>query len=170
MRVIGLSAYYHDSAAVILQDGKIISAAHEERFTRVRHDERFPHNALNFCLKNINDKNAEIDLVAFYENPTKKLHRIIKTALDCGPSDFNWFRNSLGDKSKKRIFLPKQISSSLSIHGFNRYHQKNVRYVDHPEPRSICILSITLNQAAVLTIDGVGEFATTSLFIATLVN
>jgi carbamoyltransferase len=166
MRVIGLSAYYHDSAAVILQDGKIISAAHEERFTRVRHDERFPHNALNFCLKDINDKNAEIDLIAFYENPTKKLHRIIKTALDCGPSDFNWFRNSLGDKSKKRIFLPKQISSSLSIHGFNRYHQKNVRYVDHHLSHAAsAFYPSPFNQAAVLTIDGVGEFATTSLFV-----
>ena len=117
MNILGISAYYHDSAAALVREGEIISAAQEERFTRKKHDAAFPTNAVNFCLKNAGIRADEVDLVAFYDKPFLKFERLLETYLAFAPRGLKSFRMALPVWLKEKLFqkdlLIKQLMSDF---------------------------------------------------------
>ena len=164
MRVLGLSAFYHDSAAALVEDGRILAAAQEERFTRVKHDPGFPGNALRYCLEA--GGGGAIDQVVFYEKPFLKFERLIETYLAFAPRGFNSFRKAMplwiGEKLFQRDLLVtelKRIDPALAAKEkmrFAEHHFSHAASAYFPSP---------YEEAVVLTMDGVGEWATTSLAI-----
>ncbi len=171
MRVLGLSAFYHDSAAALVEDGRILAAAQEERFTRVKHDPGFPGHALRYCLEAAGEAGhgtagASIDQVVFYEKPFLKFERLIETYLAFAPKGFNSFRKAMplwiGEKLFQRDLLVKELKAidpALAEKGkmrFAEHHFSHAASAYFPSP---------YEEAVVLTMDGVGEWATTSLAI-----
>lgn len=159
MKILGISAFYHDSAAALIVDGKIAAAAQEERFTRKKHDENFPTNAVAYCLKNAGIKASELDYVVFYEKPLLKFDRLMETYVGYAPQGFTSFKRALPMWLKKKLFLPREIDKGLGneYHGpilFPEHHQSHAASAFFPSP---------FEKAAVLTIDGVGEWASTSI-------
>ena len=165
MYILGISAFYHDSAACLLSDGKIIAAAQEERFTRVKHDSRFPTNAIKYCLAEAGISPDQVDQVVFYEKPLPKFERLIETYLAFAPKGFKSFRVSmpiwLTDKIFQKRNLIKQLKSDLAQDVdweskllFSEHHLSHAASAFYPSP---------FESAAVLTMDGVGEWPTTSL-------
>jgi carbamoyltransferase len=143
MYLIGISAFYHDSAAALIKNGEIISAAQEERFTRIKNDSNFPINSVMFLLRSENLKPSDIDFVVFYEKPFLKFDRIIKTFVNTAPKNVNNFEFAMpGDWSHKIIFSDHHLSHAASAF--------------FPSP---------FDRAAVVTLDGVGEWATTTIGI-----
>ena len=111
-RVLGISAYYHDSAAALVQDGKLVAAAQEERFTRLKHDPGFPANAVKFCLA---DSGLEdLDAIAFYDKPLLKFERILETHLAYAPKGFSRFQQSMPTWLKEKLFLKQKLRSELA--------------------------------------------------------
>jgi carbamoyltransferase len=167
MYILGLSAFYHDSAACIIHDGVIIAAAQEERFTRIKHDPSFPVNAILFCLAQANITPSEVDYVVFYEKPYLKFERILETYFAFAPKGFKSFAKSLPLWLKEKLFqkglIKKQLSklfNSTEDWGgkllFSEHHLSHAASAFYPSP---------FESAAVLTLDGVGEWSTTSLSI-----
>ena len=165
VKILGISAYYHDSAACLLIDGKIVSAAQEERFTRIKHDENFPVNAITFILKENKIKLTEVDEVVFYEKPFIKFERLLETYLSETPFGFSFFYKSLPVWIKDKLFQKKLLIDSLKKieNGFNKnklkfseHHYSHAASAFYPSP---------FDEAIILTIDGVGEWSTTSLAI-----
>lgn len=166
MRILGVSALYHDSAAALVEDGKIIAAAQEERFTRKKHDSGFPVNAINYCLKEGKTSLGEIDHVAFYDKPFLKFERLLETYLAFAPSGFQSFRKALPVWLKEKLFQKTLITKELAkLYPdypweqkllFGEHHQSHAASAFYPSP---------FEQAVVLTMDGVGEWATTSVGI-----
>ena len=161
MRILGLSAFYHDSAAALLVDGKVVAAAQEERFTRKKHDAAFPASAVNYCLAEGGLTLDQVDHVAFYDKPFLKFERLIETYLAFAPRGFTSFRMALPLWLKEKLFQRKLLTDHLRKHGafdpsrllFAEHHQSHAASAFFPSPFA---------EAAVLTIDGVGEWATTS--------
>jgi len=159
MYILGISAFYHDSAACIIRDGEIISAAQEERFTRVKHDPRFPDRAIHYCLEQAGISAKDLGGVAFYEKPAVKFDRLVKTYLMYAPRGLKsfltamplWFRQKLWIKAQ----LKKDLGYSGAIH-FPEHHESHAASAFYPSP---------YENAAFLTIDGVGEWTTTSFGI-----
>src|SRR5438045_2295863 len=118
MRILGISAYYHDSAAALVDDGKVIAAAQEERFTRKKHDSEFPHHAIRSCLESTGTRPDELDLVAFYDKPLLKFERLLETYLAFAPHGFRSFRQALPLWLKEKLFqrqgLPERPESMRS--------------------------------------------------------
>jgi carbamoyltransferase len=166
MRILGLSAYYHDSAAAVVQDGQIVAAAQEERFTRKKHDERFPHNAVQACLALAKISPREIDHVAFYDKPFLKFERLLETYLAFAPNGFASFRHALPIWIKEKLFQKRELVQELqkldpdidwrSRLLFSEHHLSHAASAFFPSP---------FERAAVLTMDGVGEWTTTSLAV-----
>lgn len=166
MNILGISAYYHDSAAVLLQDGSLIAAAQEERFTRKKHDESFPSQAIQFCLKTANITLKEIDYVVFYDKPFLTFERLLETYLTVAPAGFSSFLKAMPVWMKEKLFLKSDIKKSLrKIAGdkkltipilFTQHHQSHAASAFYPSP---------FRNAAVLCLDGVGEWATTSVWL-----
>ena len=157
--IVGVSAFYHDSAACLVRNGEIISAAEEERFTRKKHDSSFPEQALNFCLSYANLKVKDIDYVAFYEKPFLKFERLIETYLTYAPSGVKSFLTSMPVWIKEKLFLKTLIRKKLNFEGkivFVGHHESHAASSFYPSP---------FHRAAFLTIDGVGERMTTSFGI-----
>ncbi len=165
MHILGISAFYHDSAACLLSDGKIVAAAQEERFTRVKHDSGFPTNAIKYCLAEAGISPGQVDQVVFYEKPLPKFERLIETYLAFAPKGFKSFRVSmpvwLTDKIFQKRNLIKQLKSDLAQDVdweskllFSEHHLSHAASAFYPSP---------FESAAVLTMDGVGEWPTTSL-------
>jgi carbamoyltransferase len=164
MRILGISAYYHDSAAALLVDGRIVAAAQEERFTRKKHDSGFPANATRFCLDFANLKPEQIDFVAFYDKPFLKFERLLETYLAFAPKGFQSFRQALPLWIKEKLFQKGVLASELGelFPGvdwehrllFSEHHLSHAASAFYPSP---------FEHAAVLTMDGVGEWTTTSL-------
>jgi carbamoyltransferase len=164
MRILGISAYYHDSAAALIEDGRILSAAQEERFTRKKHDAGFPHNAVRSCLDGTGTRPAEVDFVAFYDKPFLKFERLLETYLSFAPRGFASFREALPVWVKDKLFQRtqilrelKQVDESVDWRPrllFSEHHLSHAASAYYPSPFS---------RAAVLTMDGVGEWTTTSL-------
>ncbi|MEA3414216.1 MAG: carbamoyltransferase N-terminal domain-containing protein, partial [Nanoarchaeota archaeon] len=153
--ILGASAYFHDSSACILKNGKIIAAAEEERFTRVKHDNSFPLNSINYCIKEAKQK--EIDLIVFFENPKEKLKRI-KESFNKSFSDYesySKFHDSWKNKKTNKAIIKKFREIGL---------KSKVIFMDHhlSHAASSYLLS-PFNESAILTIDGVGEKITTTL-------
>lgn len=167
MVILGISAYYHDSAACIVQDGNIVAAAQEERFTRIKHDPSFPAHAIKYCVSNCGLKPEQIDYVVFYDKPFLKFERILETYLAFAPRGFKSFRTSIPTWIKDKLFqkstIAKELKSELSEGVdwterllFSEHHMSHAASAFFPSP---------FDEAAVLTMDGVGEWTTTSLAV-----
>jgi carbamoyltransferase len=162
MRILGISAFYHDSAAALVEEGCIVAAAQEERFTRKKHDASFPHHAIGYCLDAVGAKLAEIDHVAFYDKPFLKFERLLETYIALAPRGFTsfkmaiplWLKEKLFQKSLLRKELRKfdeEIAADKLL--FTEHHLSHAASAFFPSP---------FEKAVVLTMDGVGEWATTS--------
>ena len=167
MKILGLSAYYHDSAACLVVDGEIVAAAQEERFTRKKHDAGFPTHAIDYCLAQGGLKPADVDHVVFYDKPFLKFERLFETYLAFAPRGFGSFVTSLPIWLKEKLFQKTVISDALKDHFgkeidwekrmlFSEHHLSHAASAFFPSP---------FEEAAVLTMDGVGEWTTTSLAI-----
>jgi carbamoyltransferase len=164
MRVVGISAFYHDSAAALVCDGEIVAAAQEERFTRKKHDSRFPGHALDYCLSEAGIGLDQVDLVAFYDKPLLKFERLLETYLAFAPRGFESFRMAIPIWLREKLFLKDLLQKQLQHHRpdfdwderlvFSEHHLSHAASAYFPSPYT---------SAAVLTLDGVGEWATSSL-------
>lgn len=157
MNILGLSAFYHDSAACLVRDGKIVAAAQEERFTRKKHDPDFPANACEYCLDSQGLKVDDLDYVVFYDKPILKFERLLNTYLTTAPSGFTSYAKALPLWLKHKLWIPDTIKTELGYSGeilFTEHHQSHAGSAFYPSPYS---------EAAILTIDGVGEWTTNSL-------
>ncbi len=155
--ILGLSAYYHDSAACLLVDGKIVAAAQEERFTRKKHDAGFPKNAALWCLKEAGLPLGKLDHVAFYDKPLVKFERLFETYLEYAPRGFASFRKAMPLWISDRLWMSDRIGKDLGWDGkvlFGDHHESHAASAFYPSP---------FEEAAILTMDGVGEWATSSL-------
>ncbi len=159
MRILGISAFYHDAAAALLRDGEIVAAAEEERFTRKKHDSRFPRHAIDFCLERGGVPAREIDYVVFYDKPLIKFRRLLETYLSFAPRGFRSFRTAMPLWIGEKLFQKNLLKRELRDFGpglkllFAEHHQSHAASAFYPSPFA---------EAAVLTMDGVGEEATTS--------
>ncbi len=153
--ILGISAFYHDSAAALVMDGEVVAAAQEERFTRKKHDADFPGQAIDFCLRQAGITAAELDYVGFYDKPLIKFERLLETYLAFVPAGYSSFRHALPRWLKQKLHLPREIHQRLP--GYKRrivfldHHQSHAASAFFPSP---------FDEAALLTIDGVGEWST----------
>ncbi|MHB2154007.1 carbamoyltransferase family protein [Calditrichota bacterium GD2] len=155
--ILGISAFYHDSAAVILKDGEIIAAAQEERFTRKKHDHAFPHQAIAYCLKEAGIAARQVDHVVFYEKPFLKFNRILETYLTTAPLGIRSFLMAIPVWLGQKLWISDLIRKELNYNGplyFAEHHESHAASAFFPSPFS---------QAAILTMDGVGEWATSTI-------
>lgn len=162
MNILGLSAFFHDSAAAILRDGRIVAAAEEERFSRQKHDDRFPSRATRFCLDEAGITLSELDGVVFYEKPLLKFERLLETSLAYAPRGFRSFLTAMPHWLQKKLHLPREIDAGLSraLGGtytgpifFTTHHESHAASAFYPSP---------FEESAILTLDGVGEWTTAS--------
>ena len=156
MNILGISAFYHDSAACLVRDGEIIAAAQEERFTRKKHDFNFPTNAVEYCLKEAGISAEELDYVGFYDKPFIKFERILYSYLAYAPIGIKSFFKSIPLWIKQKLFIRDIIKKELGYRGkvlFPEHHESHAASAFYPSPFS---------EAAILTVDAVGEWATTS--------
>jgi carbamoyltransferase len=167
MIILGISAYYHDAAAAIIKDGVIIAAAQEERFTRIKHDESFPANAIAFCLKEAAVEIDELDAVVFYDKPFLKFERILETYVAYAPKGFLSFFKAIPIWIKDKLFLKKKIKDELEKIGVYDKRKLKLLFTDHHLSHAAsAYYPSSFANAAVLTIDGVGEWTTTSIYKA----
>lgn len=164
MTILGISAFYHDSAAAIIQDGKIVAAAQEERFTRIKHDESFPVNAVNFCLKYAGVSINEVDAIAFYDKPLLKFERLLETYYGFAPKGLQSFIKSMPVWIKEKMFLKRIIHEELEkIPGYQKNKVKFLFPEHHLSHAASAFYASPYQEAAILTVDGVGEWATASI-------
>ena len=167
MYILGISAFYHDSAACLLKDGEIVAAAQEERFTRKKHDQSFPNNAIKYCLEQLNISASQIDNVVFYEKPFVKFERLLETYLAFAPRGFKSFAKAMPIWIKDKLFQKSALINELKATLdedinwqerllFSEHHLSHAASAFYPSP---------FESAAVLTLDGVGEWTTTSLAV-----
>ncbi|PYS99951.1 MAG: hypothetical protein DMF65_09155 [Acidobacteria bacterium] len=156
MYILGISAYYHDSAACLVRDGEVLAAAQEERFTRKKHDQRFPLRAVEFCLKRAGINADELDHVAFYDKPLLKFERLLETYLDYAPRGLRSFLMAMPLWLREKLWIREQVAKEVAFEGrvlFTEHHESHAASAFFPSP---------FESAAVLTMDGVGEWATSS--------
>lgn len=166
MNILGISAFYHDSAACLLVNGEILAAAQEERFTRIKHDASFPLNSINFCLNYANIKPKQIDYVIFYDKPFLKFERLLETYLASAPKGYKSFITSMPIWLKDKIFQKSNIIQELeSISSSVKWLDKLLFSEHHLSHASSAFFPSPFNEAAILTLDGVGEWATTTISI-----
>ena len=166
MQILGLSAYYHDSAACLLEDGHIVAAAQEERFSRTKHDAGFPEHAIEYCLKEANIELNDLDYISFYDKPFLKFERLLETYVAFAPKGFVSFSKAMPLWIKEKLFQKELIKKYFSERYpdidwdkkllFAKHHQSHAASAFFPSP---------FNEAVILTMDGVGEWATTSVAI-----
>ena len=161
MNILGISAFYHDSAACLVRDGRIIAAAQEERFSRRKHDARFPIHAVNFCLAEGKVGKNGIDVVAYYEKPLTKFVRILKSHFVSAPQNWEAFRQAIPLWLKERLWIPYAIEMELRRLGYAR-PRKFVYPEHHQSHQASAFFPSPFPTAAILTADGVGEFDTTT--------
>lgn len=159
MNVLGISAFYHDSACALVRDGVIVAAAQEERFTRKKHDYRFPKAALQYCLDAGGIGPESLDYVAFYDKPLLKFERLLETYLAYAPRGFASFRQALPLWLKQKLFLPREMSRGLD----GRYRGPFVFTEHHESHAASAFFPSPFDAAAVVTLDGVGEWATSTI-------
>ena len=156
--ILGISAYYHDSAAALVIDGKIVAAAQEERFTRKKHDHAFPVNAIDYCLREAGIQRRDLDYVGFYDKPLLKFERLIETYVAYAPAGFVSFLRAMPVWLRQKLHLPREMRKALKGEYTKRFvfpehHESHAASAYYPSP---------FDEAAVITLDGVGEWATTS--------
>jgi len=157
--ILGISAYYHDSAAALVSRGEIVAAAQEERFSRRKHDHEFPRNAVDYCLKEAAIQAEDLDYVVFYDKPLLKFDRLLETYLAFAPAGANSFLSAMPLWLKTKLHLPREIRNSLNGKftkriTFTRHHESHAASAFFPSP---------YDEAAILTLDGVGEWDTASI-------
>jgi len=158
MNILGLSAFYHDSAACLVRDGRILAAVQEERFTRRKHDDRFPQQALEYCLREGGIGAGDLDFVAFYDKPLLKFERLLETYVAVAPRGFRSFCAAMPLWLRRKLFLPRELDRGLGHayrgrYVFTEHHEAHAASAFFPSP---------FPEAAILTMDGVGEWATAS--------
>jgi carbamoyltransferase len=164
MRILGLSAFYHDSAAALVVDGELVAAAQEERFTRKKHDSGFPRNAVEYCLAEGGLALEEVDHVAFYDKPFLKFERLLETYLAFAPKGFTSFRMALPVWLKEKLFQKRMLRDHLMECGAGKEIESKLLFTEHHQSHAAsAFFPSPFEEAAVLTIDGVGEWATTSV-------
>lgn len=165
MRALGVSAFYHDSAAALVEDGHVVAAAQEERFTRIKHDSSFPRHAVKYCLEEARCSLDDIDYVVFYDKPLLKFERLLETYVAVSPRGFGSFQTSMPVWLNEKLFLPRLIEGEMKEFGarplknrllFNEHHMSHAMSAFYPSP---------FDEAAILVLDGVGEWATSSVGI-----
>ena len=155
MNILGISCYYHDAAAALLQDGMLIAAAEEERFSRIKHDFGFPHHAIKFCLESGGIKVQDLDYAVFYEKPFRKFDRILMSVLQTYPQSYKVFRESMITWMIDKLWVGSKISAELGI------PTEKILYCEHHMSHAAsAFLCSPFEEAAVLTVDGVGEWVT----------
>jgi carbamoyltransferase len=156
--ILGISAFYHDSAAALVVDGRIVAAAQEERFTRKKHDYNFPVQAIAYCLKEAGLTPSQIDYVGFYEKPLLKFERLLETYLAYAPAGFASFLAAMPLWLRQKLYMPREMSK-----GLNGAYRKRYVFTDHHESHAAsAFFPSPFDEAAILTLDGVGEWATAS--------
>ena len=166
MKIIGISCFYHDSAAAIIVNGEIISAVQEERFTRIKHDASFPVNSIKFCLESAKLKISDIDAFVFYEKPFIKFERLLETYLQKVPFGFESFKLSIPLWIKEKLFQRQLILNNLNLIEKNSSIKNKIFFTDHHHSHaSSAFYPSPFNEAIVLTMDGVGEWTTTSVYL-----
>ncbi len=164
--ILGISAFYHDSAACILKDGKIIAAAQEERFTRKKHDASYPRNAIEFVLNYANLKLSEVDQVVFFEKPFLKFERLLETYVAFAPKGFISFSKAMPLWIKEKLFQKNLLFNKLKKHDEKYNSDENIFFSDHHLSHAAsAFFPSPFNEAVVLTADGVGEWATTTVAV-----
>jgi carbamoyltransferase len=162
MRILGISAFYHDSAAALVEDGRIVAAAQEERFTRKKHDPSFPLNAIGYCLDAAGARLSEIDHVAFYDKPFLKFERLLETYIALAPKGFRSFQMTIPLWLKEKLFQKSLLRKKLKEFDEDFTSDKLLFAEHHLSHAASAFYASPFEQAAVLTMDGVGEWATTS--------
>jgi carbamoyltransferase len=156
VRILGISAYYHDAAAALLEDGRIVAAAQEERFTRIKGDPAFPHHAISFCLDTAGIHEADLDYVVFYENPLTKFERLLTTYHLTAPRSFTSFVEAFPSRLTEKVWLENEIAREMGL-------SKGIYFCDHHlSHASSAFFPSPFESAAILTVDGVGEWSTTT--------
>ena len=164
--ILGISAFYHDSAACILKDGQIIAAAQEERFTRIKHDPNYPKNAINFVLNYSNLNLSQVDKIVFFEKPFLKFERLLETYVAFAPRGFASFSKAMPIWIKEKLFQKNFLFNKLKEHDENYKSDKNIFFSDHHLSHAAsAFFPSPFEEAVVLTADGVGEWATTTVAI-----
>src|SRR5262245_5587912 len=164
MRIIGISAFYHDSAAALVVDGQIVAAAQEERFTRKKHDSGFPHHALAYCLDEGGITLGEVDYVAFYDQPFLKFERLLETYLAFAPRGFRSFRMAIPLWLKEKLFQKQLLRDELRTLDPDFDWQRKLLFTEHHQSHAAsAFFPSSFDEAVILTMDGVGEWATTSV-------
>ena len=164
--ILGISAFYHDSAACMLQNGSIIAAAQEERFTRKKHDPSYPQNAIEFVLKYSKIKLSEVNQIVFFEKPFLKFERLLETYVAFAPKGFVSFSKAMPIWIKEKLFLKNLLFNKLKLHDKDYRSDKNIFFSDHHLSHAAsAFFPSPFEEAVVLTADGVGEWATTTLAI-----
>ena len=164
--ILGISAFYHDSAASILIDGKIIAAAQEERFTRKKHDSSYPHNAIEFVLKYANLKLSEVDQIVFFEKPFLKFERLLETYVAFAPKGFESFAKAMPIWIKEKLFQKNLLFNKLKDHDESYKSDKNIFFSDHHLSHAAsAFFPSPFEEAGVLTAEGVGDWATPTVAI-----
>ena len=156
MDILGISAFYHDSAAALVKDGEIVAAAQEERFTRIKHDFNFPRRAIEYCLKEAGITMADVEYVGFYDKPLLKFERILETYLSYAPRGIASFLQAIPLWLKGKLHIRETLAKELNFSGkviFPEHHESHAASAFFPSPFA---------EAAFLTVDGVGEWTTTS--------
>ncbi len=166
MRILGISAFYHDSAAALVQDGRIVAAAQEERFTRKKHDARFPEHAIAYCLDQAQIGLDDVDHVAFFEKPLVKFERLLETYLANAPQGFRSFQAALPVWIKDKLFQKSNLEKSLKPFSASGEVGEKLLFAEHHQSHAAsAFFASPFEEAIVLTLDGVGEWATTSVSI-----
>ena len=164
--ILGISAFYHDSAACILKDGKIIAAAQEERFTRKKHDPNYPHNAVEFVLNYANLKLSEVNCIVFFEKPFLKFERLLETYVAFAPKGFTSFAKAMPLWIKDKLFQKNFLFNKLKQHDRNYESDENIFFSDHHLSHAAsAFFPSPFEEAVILTADGVGEWATTTVAV-----
>ena len=162
MRVLGISAFYHDSAAALVEDGRVVAAAQEERFTRKKHDPEYPRHAVDYCLSVAGVPLSELDAVVFYDKPILKFDRLVETYIAFAPRGMRSFAKAIPLWLREKLFQRTLLAQELRRHDdafddgklmFCEHHLSHAASAFYPSP---------FGEAAILTMDGVGEWATTS--------
>jgi carbamoyltransferase len=158
VNILGISAFYHDSAAALVRDGEIVAAAQEERFTRKKHDNRFPSNAVEYCLDAGGLTPEQLDYVVFYEKPLLKFERLLETYIAYAPRGFKQFLMGIPLWLHHKLHLPREMDRALN----NRYKGPYVFTEHHESHAASAFFPSPFEEAAILTMDGVGEWETAS--------
>ena len=166
MNIIGISCFYHDSAAALITNGNITSAAQEERFTRIKHDASFPINSIKYCLNSANLKLSDVDAFVFYEKPFIKFERLLETYLQKVPYGFQSFRLAIPLWMKEKLFQRQLIERNLYSIEKNRTIKNKIFFTDHHHSHAAsAFYPSPFKKAVILTMDGVGEWTTTSVYL-----